>query len=270
MSTFSATVNAGAAYLVNDLYKPYVNPGASNRTLIRASYLASVLILAVGMAVGYFVSSINQATLWITSGLFGGYAAANVLKWYWWRLNGYGYFIGMIAGIALASITAIFQRSLAPTLSEGLGFHVSEDLVLLYCFPIIFLLSGGAAVFVSFVTTPLDEETLKAFYRNVRPWGFWKPVHAMVVRDDPSFQRRPSAARDLLNCAVGIVWQLMLVTIPIYVVLRDARGAVVSLLVLAATSFFLKKFWFDRMNREEAQSEHARTAVASAQLEPAS
>ncbi len=36
---------------------------------------------------------------WITAALWGGYAAPNILKWHWWRLNGYGYFWGMVAGI---------------------------------------------------------------------------------------------------------------------------------------------------------------------------
>ncbi|HEV8371555.1 MAG TPA: sodium:solute symporter family protein, partial [Pyrinomonadaceae bacterium] len=126
MSTFSATVNAGAAYLVNDLYKHYLNPGAENRTLIRASYVASVLVLIAGICVGFFLSSINQITQWIVSGLFGGYTAANVLKWYWWRLNGHGYFWGMLVGITTAVISPLVAPNVQP----------------LYVFPFILLLSA--------------------------------------------------------------------------------------------------------------------------------
>src|SRR5258705_3134647 len=85
MANFSATVNAGAAYLVNDLYKRYINPTADNRSVLKASYLASLLILISGMAIGFSIPSIDKITQWITAGLFCGYAAANVLKWYWWR-----------------------------------------------------------------------------------------------------------------------------------------------------------------------------------------
>ena len=52
MANFSATVNAGAAYLVNDIYKKHINPEADNRKLVRFSYLGSVLILAMGILLG--------------------------------------------------------------------------------------------------------------------------------------------------------------------------------------------------------------------------
>ena len=231
MSTFSATVNAGAAYLVNDLYKQYLNPSAENRTLIRASYIASVLILVAGISVGFFLSSINQITQWIVSGLFGGYTAANVLKWYWWRLNGYGYFWGMLVGITSAVLSPIVVPSVQP----------------LYVFPFILVFSLIGCIAGSLLTKPVEEEVLKAFYINVRPWGFWKPVHDMVARDDGSIAPNKNAFRDLSNCLVGIAWQLTLVTIPLYIVFRDWRGTAISVAVLIVTAIFLKKFWYDNL-----------------------
>jgi SSS family solute:Na+ symporter len=249
MSTFSATVNAGAAYLVNDVYKRYLNPDASNKNLIRASYLGSVLILAVGIGVGFWVSSINQITQWIVSGLYGGYTAANVLKWYWWRLNGHGYFWGMLVGIVAALLVPVVAPEVQP----------------LYAFPFILIPSAIASVVGSLLTEPVDQETLKTFYRNVRPWGFWKPVYEMVAREDPLIEPNRDAARDLTNCGVGIVWQLMLVVIPLYVIFRDWRAALVSLFVLAATTAFLKKFWYDRLEKGEGR---AQGAGESAHLSP--
>ncbi len=103
----------------------------------------------------------------------------------------------------------------------------------------------------------MDEETLKSFYRDVRPWGFWGPVHAMAAQDDPAIRPNRDAARDLTNCGVGIVWQLTLVVIPLYVVFRDWRGALAALAVLAATTVFLKRFWYDRLEPGEGQAEGA-------------
>jgi len=231
MANFSATVNAGAAYLVNDLYKRYVNPEADNRAILKASYLASILILVAGMIIGFSITSIDEITQWIVSGLFGGYTAANVLKWYWLRLNGKGYFGGMLVGI----ITALLQKIVAP------------DLHPLYYFPIILVLSGATSIIVSLLTPPVEQETLVSFYRNVRPWGFWHPVHAIVAKADPSIQRNTEAPRDFLNIGVGVAWQVTLVTLPLYVIFRDWRGTVISLIVLIASMIFLKKFWYDRL-----------------------
>jgi hypothetical protein len=240
MATFSATVNAGAAYLVNDLYKRYLNPNADNRTLVRFSYLASVVILAGGIGIGFFVSSITSITQWIVAGLYGGYTAANVLKWYWWRLNGHGYFAGMVVGLTSALVVPTVLPMLAP------AFHDPT-----YSFPFILLFSAIACVAGSLLTAPVDQETLKNFYRNVRPWGFWKPVHAMVLKDDPSIEPNRDAARDLLNCGVGICWQLTLVAAPLYIIFRDLRGTLISLTVLVVTSIFLKKFWYNRLKQGE-------------------
>jgi hypothetical protein len=101
------------------------------------------------------------------------------------------------------------------------------------------------------LTKPVEDEVLKNFYCNVRPWGFWKPVHEMVAREDPLFEPNKNAPRDLINCAVGIPWQLTLVTIPLYVVFRDLRGTVISLIVLISASVFLKKFWYDKLESED-------------------
>ena len=58
----------------------------------------------IGVLIGWYVASVNSVVLWIVSGLWGGYTASNVLKWYWWRFNGYGYFWGMVTGIAASLI----------------------------------------------------------------------------------------------------------------------------------------------------------------------
>jgi len=240
MANFSATVNAGAAYLVNDIYKKHINPEADNRKLVRFSYLGSVLILAMGIVLGMFLSSITQITQWIVGGLYGGYTAANILKWYWWRFNGYGYFWGMLIGLIAALIVPATLPMVAPS------FHDPT-----YAFPVILLLSFAGCIAGALLTKPVDEEVLKNFYRNVRPWGFWKPVYEKVAQEDPSVEPNRNAARDLLNCLVGITWQLTLVTIPLYVIFRDLRGTLISLAVLISASIFLKKFWYDRLEREE-------------------
>ncbi|HQU83320.1 MAG TPA: Na+:solute symporter [Pyrinomonadaceae bacterium] len=239
MSTFSATVNAGAAYLVNDVYKPYFNPNAKDKTLVRAGYLASILVLAAGIFVGYFLSSINSITQWIVSGLFGGYTAANILKWYWWRLNGYGYFYGMLTGILCALMLPVVKTQYALTFND------------LYAFPVILICSAIASVVGSLLTNPVEAETLKKFYRDVRPWGFWQPVYEMCREEDENLQPNRDATRDLTNCGVGIIWQMTLITIPVYVILRNFTGILISVLILVGTSIFLKKFWYESLVREE-------------------
>jgi len=233
MSTFSATINAGGAYLVNDLYKRYFKKDASPRHYIGVSYVAQVAILAIGIFFGYQAASINQVTQWIVNGLWGGYTAPNLLKWHWWRFNGYGYFWGMVAGIA----SALAVPKLFPTLSPLAGFVP------------IFVVSGLASALGSLLSSPEPDDVLVRFYRQVRPWGFWRPVLRKLQAAEPSFLPNRAAGRDAFNVTLGIAAQMTLVTMPLYMVLRNWKGFWISLIVLAVTSAVLKRTWYDHLER---------------------
>ncbi|MBD1390407.1 Na+:solute symporter [Neiella sp. HB171785] len=239
MSTFASTVNAAPAYLVNDIYKRYINPEASNKTLIRASYLVSVLVVVISTLIGLYVQSINSVLQWIVSGLWGGYVVTNVLKWYWWRLNGQGYFWGMMSGIIGAlSFPIIF---------DGVFPGIASDILPLYLFPLLLLFSGIACVVASLYTEPEDFELLKKFYKNVNPWGFWGPVRKAVEADDPNFNANPYFKRDMANICVGIILQTCLVALPIYIVIQEWQSTSVTLVLLVVSALILKKNWYNKL-----------------------
>jgi SSS family solute:Na+ symporter len=231
MSTFSATLNAGGAYLVNDLYKRYIKKEAAPKHYIRVSYVSQVAILALGIFFGFQAASINQVTQWIVNGLWGGYTAPNLLKWHWWRFNGFGYFWGMLAGIA----SALAVPKLFPGLSPLAGFAP------------IFIVSIIASILGSLLSDPEPDSVLIRFYRQVRPWGFWGPVFRKVRSLQPSFQANRNVARDAMNVGFGIAAQMTLVTIPLYMILRDWKGFWISMLILVVTGAILKKTWLDRL-----------------------
>jgi len=237
MSTFDSTVNAGAAYIVNDIYKRYINPDASDKRYVVLSYISSIALVAIGIIFGWKVKNINEIATWITGALLGGYIAPNFLKWYWWRFNGFGYFGGMIAGVITAMAIPSFS-----------------DLSALQGFPIILAVAAVASVVTSLVTAPEEDEVLKSFYRRVRPWGFWKPIHDKVVAEDPSFRKNTNFKRDMVNVAVGIIWQLMLTLIPIYLVIKHFKGLWISVAIFVVTSIFLKKNWYDKLEDEDEEA----------------
>jgi hypothetical protein len=196
--------------------------------------------VGVGIFFGYQAKSIHGVTGWIVAGLYGGYIAPNVLKWYWWRFNGYGYFAGMVSGTAAAIVLMIPKQVHGQTTFLGLEYNIGM-------FPFILVLSAAASVVVSLLTQPDDEEVLKSFYKRVRPWGFWRPVVEMVRKDEPDFEPNRHFRRDALNVVIGIIWQFNFYLIPMYLVLRMWNGLVISAVVLAVTSVFLKKNWYDKL-----------------------
>ncbi len=244
MSNFAATVNAAPAYIVNDIYKRYINPHAEPKKYVRMSYIASVAVVIVGITIGFFVESINQVALWIVASLWGGYTAANVLKWYWWRFNGYGYFWGMVAGMTTSLVLLILKDfGLIPFLNH---WPLSENSSM-NSFPFIFLNSIIGCLIGTFLTKPESDEVLMKFYHNVRPWGFWKPIYEKVMKIDPEFEANKNFKRDMSNIFVGIIWQITLMATPVFLVLRDFHSFMICLGVLAVTSLILKFNWWDKL-----------------------
>lgn len=236
MSTFAATTNAAPAYFVNDIYKRYVDDGRSEDFYVRMSYGVAIGVVIIGTFIGLFVTSLNAIVQWITAALWGGYTAANVLKWFWWRFNGYGYFWGMMTGILGAVSTPALFPAIAP----------------LNAFPIILLISLTGAYLGSVLTPADDLEVLKHFYRKTRPWGFWRPVLRAIREEEPGFRANPDFARDMVNVAVGIIWQTALAAGGIFLVIQDYQQLWWCLGVIAATSLFLKFNWYDKIENDEA------------------
>ncbi len=239
MSNFAATLNAAPAYVVNDIYKRFMNPGANGRKLVMLSRAVSVVFLVVGIACGLLTNSITTVMMWLVGALYSAFVAANVLKWYWWRFNGYGYFWGMVSGIAGAVLFLLVEQV------SGRSFNA------LYTFPFLLLVSVVGCLAGTYLSKAEDDEVLKRFYRSVNPWGWWGPIREKVMLEDPSFVPNRDAAHDLANVAVGIVWQMCLVTLPIYIVLKQWSWSAVILAVLAATSVYMKFNWYDRLEKAD-------------------
>ncbi len=231
-STFSGTLNAAQAYIINDLYLKYIRPHATQKQTTMINYTSGLIVVLISMVLGFFAQDVNSLLQWIVSGLYGSYVAANVLKWYWWRFNSYGYFWGMLAG-------------LIPALIFPLVFKSTLDL---YYFPVLLLISVAGCYLGSLLTRPTDEKTLMSFYRTVRPWGFWKPVYEKVKAADPSFERNRDFGRDMVNVVVGTIWQTALVIIPFYIVLMKKGPFFITLAIILVTSWFLKKNWLDKLS----------------------
>ncbi|HLO37131.1 MAG TPA: sodium:solute symporter family protein [Lacibacter sp.] len=231
MGTFSGTLNAAQAYLINDVYLKYVNPNASTKKIINMNYVAGIVVVTIGVILGFFAKDVNSILQWIVSGLYGGYVAANVLKWYWWRFNANGFYIGMLTGVAGAMV---FSR-----LFTGIEF--------LYYFPVLFLLSVAGSLIGTYTAPATDIETLKTFYRTVRPWGFWKPIQELVQKEDPSFEPNRRFKLDMFNVVLGIIGQLCMTILPMYVVLSMHLPLLITVILLFIIILILKKTWWEKL-----------------------
>lgn len=233
MGTFSSTINAAQAYLVNDIYLRYIHPRASRQAVIRISYASGILVVT-GILLSLVIRDINNILQWIVSALFGGYIAANVLKWYWWRMNAGGFFWGMLAGICTALLFSAFLKN--------------ADF--LYAFPLLFLVSLIACIIGSYSLPPTPQSVLTSFYIQVRPWGFWKPVHQHAMQQIPDLQPNRRFRHDMMNVALGIMAQQCLTLMPMYLLIHHIRALIITTVILISITFVLWKTWWKPLHTD--------------------
>jgi Na+/proline symporter len=238
MSTFSAVVNSGPAYIVNDIYRKYINPNATQKTYLRVSYISCASIVTIGLLIGLGVQNISTMFDLITGGLYAGFVVPNVLKWIWWRLNGWGYFASMVAGIVVSLLTILFWHSSHIVLS----------------FPINMTVSLATAVIVSYLTAKQSLKTLQHFYSTTRPWGFWGPVKDKVMEVNSAFHPNKNLGLDAFNVIVGIVWQMSMIIMPIYLVLKEMGMFGMWAATWLACSVTLAFTWYKKLPGEDEKT----------------
>jgi len=233
MSTFDSTVNAGAAYWVKDLYQTYINPDATERQLMLHSRWSSVVLVVLGLLFMLAVKNINEIWGWITSSLGAGLLLPTLARWYWWRMNGYGF----AAGTAVGMIAAVIQRLVAPEIPEYFSFM----------FATVSSLIG--MVVGTYLTKPTDEAVLLAFYKKTRPFGFWGPIKKKL--DAPILEKIDQEnRRDKIATLFAVPWQVVLFLTGMTLIMKrwDQFGWLA--LMLAGLSAGLYYFWFRHLSSE--------------------
>ena len=117
----------------------------------------------------------------------------------------------------------------------------------LYWWPLLFILSLSGCFIGTYAAPATDTEVLKSFYKTVRPWGFWKPIHALVVADDPTFVGNKRFKLDMFNVVLGIIGQLCLTILPMYLVLKMQTQLLITIVLIIVIVLILKRTWWNKL-----------------------
>lgn len=170
MSTISGQFNWGASIMINDLYQRFIDPSASDKKLVRASRVATLIMMIVSLGVTflYLTNGVTLKDGWqMVIDISAGMGFVLIMRWYWWRINVWAELTATLLPILLYPITILWLE--VP-------------------FPYYYFVNVGitvvASVAVAYLAPATDMNTLKAFYERVRPQGAWKPVKlAMGIKD---------------------------------------------------------------------------------------
>ena len=233
MSTFDSTVNMTIGFFTRDIYQGYLRRKATNKELIYVSWAFGIALVSVGFLFGYTVRSINDIWDWFIMALGGGLLVPLFLRFYWWRFNGGGFAIGTAAGIT----GAILQRIFFPDMDSRLQFVI------------MVLIGMAGSIIGTFITGPTDRKVLENFYRTTRPFGFWKPLIGIL---DPEVRvtMLKEHRNDMLALPFTLAWQIALFMLPMQLIVRSYRAAVVTSVIFIVGLIGMYVFWYRNLPEE--------------------
>jgi len=239
MSTFDSTLNAGASYIVKDVYETYVNPEADGKRLMQVSKWATVGLCVAGVAMASVIPNINKIWGLITMALGPALFVPLFLRWYWPRFNGYGFAFGTAGGIVVAGVV------------EG-----AMQLPLYQSFPTI--VAGGliSCTVATYMTAPVSDDVLVKFYTQVNPWGFWRRITKKAldtgkITKEQAGEQLWEKINDAIALCFAVPFQMCLLLGGMSFIFHDWQKFFFFAIISTMCGIGLYFFWFRNLKSAE-------------------
>jgi len=168
VSTIATHLNWGTSYIVHDLYRRFLRPGASERHYVAAGRWVTALLMAVAALMTLVLDDARQGFELMMS-VGAGTGLLYLLRWFWWRIN---------AWAEVAAMASSFVVAVSFFVAARVGYAVPSHVVLLVTVAVTTLVWVATA----FLSPPTDRATLVSFYKLVRPAGpGWARVRAEAI-----------------------------------------------------------------------------------------
>lgn len=248
MSTFSSIVNAAAATIVRDIYQPLIQSeqGADDHQLVKISYLVTALLVTFCLLGGYlFVElqdgggALNSIWVWMMTGLASCYVVPVALRWYWGRMNGWGFAIGSLVGL-VPSTCILLQNFVGQD-------HLLNSVPGAYFTLATLIVSLIGCIVGSLITSPVADQTILSFYAKVRPFGLWRGISERAVLANLDMAPSLKVPLVFVNVALGTLGSFTLYMMPVYFFGHWTSEAAVCLSVTLLTCFVLYFTWYKKL-----------------------
>lgn len=231
MSTFSPTVNTTVALFTRDIYQAFVNPKASNRQLMWASYGFGAFLVAAGFGMAYYTSSINEIWDWIIMGLGAGLLMPGLLRLYWWRFNAGGVVVGTFVGLLGAMVDRTLATMNILKMPSWIEFLVVTAIGLVGC------------IVGTYLTQPTDRRIIERFYKSTRPFGLWGPLKQCL---EPGVRKAMEREHfyDIATVPFAMMWQISLFLLPMQAIIGNWKAFSVTFVLFAVSLVGLYVMWW--------------------------
>lgn len=247
LSTFGSLVNWTIGFFTRDVYQAYIRPAASNKELIRISWLFGVVFVVASFLFAYSVKNINDIWDWFIMALGGGLVVPSILRFYWWRFNGGGFAVGTIVGLIgaiLFRFAQIYGADAGPFAAQLLNNPVSQ-------FFITLAIGLTGTIIGTYLTRPTGHTVLEHFYRTTRPFGFWGPLKESMTPEVRA-EMKKEHVRDTLALPFALGWQITLFMLPMQLVIKSYHAFFITLGIFLVSLAGLYLIWMRKMAAEIA------------------
>ena len=229
MSTISSHLNWGASYISIDFYKRFIKKNASEKEVVRAGKLSTVILMILAGFVSLQLSD-SLGAFHILLQIGAGTGSIFLLRWFWWRVNAYSEITGMIISFFVAVYFEWIHESL-------FDIRLKEYAEL--------LIGVGVTTFswllVTILTKPTDDDKLMEFYKKIKPYGvgwngFISKLDIKRIND-----KGDSAMRDLFLVFLGVL-MVYFGLFGIGYILYNQMVIGVVLLILSSISFIITNY----------------------------
>jgi len=180
MSTVASQLNWGSSYLVNDFYSRFYNPKATEKQKVAFGRISTITLMVFSVLLALVLQNALQAFQYLLM-IGAGTGLIYILRWFWWRVNSYSELSAMVAAGFFSLVFILIENFAMVQLPgekvEVLGILTTATYWGMIKFVGVVVLTSVSWMLVTFLTRPENDETLRSFYRKIRPGGpGWEAV----------------------------------------------------------------------------------------------
>jgi len=234
MSTMSTHLNWGSSYIVNDFYKRFIKPDASEEQFVLIGRISTVVLTVLAGAMALLLENALQA-FHIMLQIGAGTGLIFILRWFWWRINAFTELAGMVVSFLVALALLVIRKY------QWATFDSSQELL------IGVTITTTCWLIVTFLTRPTDSQTLRKFYRLIRPGGNgWNAVLRRAEADNDPIKEtaRPGDLPLGIICMVAGCFAVYSTVFAVgFYIYSKTTSAVICTIIAIAAAVFLTKTW---------------------------
>jgi solute:Na+ symporter, SSS family len=254
MSTMSTSMNWGSSYIVNDFYKRFIDKNASERRLVFAGRISTVLMMVCASSLALFMESALHAFN-ILLQIGAGTGLLFILRWFWWRINAYSELTAMIVSFFIAIYFMIVRNidnaRIKELVDSGIELNAAAAIVAPFQqwqeLVIGVTITTISWLIVTYLTKPAKHDKLVSFYNLVQPSQVgWKPVINKAVAEGHTINEithKDNLPLGILCMLVGCAAVYGALFATGFWIYSNFLPAIILTLVTIASSIFLMRTW---------------------------